>query len=114
MAAIMLTKKAISEIKRVMQDQGFSTENFVLEAGVVGGGCSGFTYKLGFKEKSKVDDSKETITNIDELNVVVNNRSMIYINGTTIDFHEGINKRGFSFTNPNSTGKCGCGSSFSA
>ena len=110
---IIVTPKAIAEIKHVMQEQSFSESDFVLEVGVAGGGCSGFTYKLGFKEKSKVDESKETLTNFDGVNISVNNRAMLYIEGTTIDFHDSLNKRGFTFENPNSTGKCGCGSSFS-
>jgi iron-sulfur cluster assembly protein len=96
-----------------MMEQGFSQEEFVLEAGVVGGGCSGFSYKLGFKEKSKIDLTKEKVINVEGVDVVINNRSLLYIGGTTIDFHEDMNNRGFVFNNPNSTGKCGCGSSFS-
>jgi iron-sulfur cluster assembly accessory protein len=96
-----------------MSEQGFNPEEFVLEANVLGGGCSGFTHKLGFKERSKVDATRETVFNIEGVDIAVNHRSMLYLNGTTIDFHESLNKRGFSFENPNSKGTCGCGSSFS-
>lgn len=109
----MFTERAIREVKTVMQDQGFSLEEFVLEAGVVGGGCSGFSYKLGFKEKTKVEPARETVFTFDGVDVAVNNRSLLYLTGTTVDFHEGLNKRGFSFGNPNIKSTCGCGSSFS-
>jgi iron-sulfur cluster assembly protein len=95
-----------------MEEQGFTTDDYVLEAGVVGGGCSGFQYKLGFKERKDVDKLNETIFTFFDVDVAVNNRAALYITGTTIDFHEGLDKRGFVFNNPNATHKCGCGSSF--
>jgi iron-sulfur cluster assembly protein len=112
MAEIKLTERAILEIKQVMAEQGFSHEDYVLEVAVVGGGCSGFSYKLGFKERTEVDQSKVVMMNFDGFEAVVPTRAMIYLDGTTVDFHEDLNKRGFSFTNPQSTGRCGCGSSF--
>lgn len=97
-----------------MAEQGFTSEEYVLEASVVGGGCSGFQYKLGFKERSEVNKLNETLLNFDGIDVAVNNRAVLYIEGTTIDFHDGLNKRGFVFQNPNARTTCGCGSSFSA
>jgi iron-sulfur cluster assembly protein len=96
-----------------MEEQGFAPDEYVLEAGVTGGGCSGFQYKLGFKEKSEFDANKETMLEFHGVEVAVNNRAMLYMSGTVIDFHEGLDRRGFVFNNPNATGKCGCGSSFS-
>jgi iron-sulfur cluster assembly protein len=113
MSIIILTERAAQEVKKVMEEQEFTPEAYVLEAGCVGGGCSGFQYKLGFKERSEVDKSKETIYSFNGVDVVVNNRAMLYMGGTTIDFHDGLNKRGFVFENPNSKTTCGCGSSFS-
>lgn len=114
MSTITLTERAAQEVKKVMEEQEFTPEEYVLEAGVVGGGCSGFSYKLGFKERSEVDNTKETVYNFNGVDVAVNNRAMLYMEGTTIDFHDGLNKRGFVFNNPNAKTTCGCGSSFSA
>lgn len=109
---ITITDRAVAEVKRVMQDQGFGTEEYVLEAGVIGGGCSGFQYKLGFKEKATVDMTKSKLLQFGDLEVAVNLRSLLYLEGATIDFHEGLDKRGFVFSNPQARGTCGCGSSF--
>jgi iron-sulfur cluster assembly accessory protein len=110
---ITLTERAAAEVRRVMEEQGFSTDEYILETGVVGGGCSGFSYKLGFKEKSLLDPAKETVVTTQGIDVAVNNRSMLYIAGTIIDYHEGMTKRGFAFSNPSVKTTCGCGSSFS-
>jgi iron-sulfur cluster assembly accessory protein len=113
MSEIMITDRAIEEIKRVMAEQQFSLEEYVLEAALIGGGCSGFTHKLGFKEKSKVNPQKEWSATIGGIDVVVNHRAMMYLKGTTIDFHEGLNARGFLFQNENVRSTCGCGKSVS-
>lgn len=111
--ALVLTERAVEEVKRVMEEQGFTSNEYVLEAGVVGGGCSGFSHKLGFKEKSEVNSLTETVYTFNGIDVAVNNRAMMYLQGTTIDFHEDLNKRGFVFLNPQAKTTCGCGSSFS-
>lgn len=113
MPEIKITDKAAAEIKRVMEEQQFPLEEYVLEVGVAGGGCSGFSYKLGFKKESEVNKSAQTEFTFGGVRTSVGNRAMLYLDGTTIDFHDGLDKRGFIFTNPNATGKCGCGSSFS-
>lgn len=110
---ITLSDKAIKEIKKVMSEQSFSENEYAIEVSVVGGGCSGFSHRLGFKKKSEVDKLNETSFSFDGLEAVVGNKSLIYLNGTEIDFHDSLDKRGFAFRNPNSKGSCGCGSSFS-
>lgn len=109
--AITLTEKAANEVKKIMQDQNLS-ENTVLRVGVVGGGCSGFSYSLRFAE----DMNAETDTQYDwhGVKLVVDKKSALYLDGTTVDFHEGIDRRGFTFDNPNAVKSCGCGSSFQA
>lgn len=110
---ITLTEKAIKEIKRVTEEQKISLEDTVLEVGVEGGGCSGLNYKLGFKKRSELDSLNETVCNFDGLDAVVSNRALTFIEGTEIDFHDGLDKRGFVFRNSKATRSCGCGNSFS-
>lgn len=110
--SIKITDKALTEIKRVMEEQNLPTKEHVLEVGVAGGGCSGFSYKLGFKEKSEIDSLNSTTFSFQGLDAVVDNKSLLYLEGATVDFHDGIDKRGFIFENPNAKGGCGCGQSF--
>ncbi|MEX2121092.1 MAG: iron-sulfur cluster assembly accessory protein [Pirellulales bacterium] len=109
--AVLLSEKAASEVKRIMQEQKFE-EPMVLRVGVVGGGCSGFQYSLGF-DKSW-DAAKDSKYDYHGVTLVVDKKSALYLDGTTVDFYDGLEKRGFTFENPNATKSCGCGSSFSA
>ena len=109
--SISITEKAASEIKRVMTDQQMS-DAMCLRIGVAGGGCSGFQYALGFDEK--VDDTKDLVAEQHGIRVLVDKKSDLFLDGTTLDFYEGLEKRGFTFENPNAVKSCGCGSSFSA
>jgi iron-sulfur cluster assembly protein len=109
--AVMVTERAASEVLRVKEQQNFEPEMF-LRIGVAGGGCSGFSYSLGF-DKS-FDDKADSKYNFHGLDVVVDKKSLLYLDGTTVDFHEGIDQRGFKFENPNAVKSCGCGSSFQA
>lgn len=109
--AVILTEKAAGEIKRVLSEQKYP-DNTVVRIGVAGGGCSGFSYALGFaKDYDEAVDSKYEFHGVP---VVVDKKSALYLDGTTIDFYEGIERRGFTFNNPNAVKSCGCGSSFSA
>lgn len=109
--AVALTEKAASEIKRVLSEQKLP-EGTVLRIGVAGGGCSGFQYALGFDQS--VDPTKDQIGEQHGIKVAVDKKSDLYLDGTEIDFHDGLDKRGFTFNNPNAVKSCGCGSSFSA
>jgi iron-sulfur cluster assembly protein len=109
--AVQLSEKAAHEVKRIMQDQKLD-EAMLLRVGVAGGGCSGFQYSLGFdKEFDEKLDSKFTCHGV---SLVVDKKSALYLDGTTVDFYDGLEKRGFTFENPNAVKSCGCGSSFSA
>jgi iron-sulfur cluster assembly protein len=109
--AVMLTEKAASEVKRIIADQKIEPE-MVLRVGVTGGGCSGFSYALGFdKSYDEKTDAKYDYFGVP---VVVDKKSALYLDGTTIDFYEGLEARGFKFDNPNAVKSCGCGSSFQA
>ena len=109
--AITLTEKAAKEVKKIMEEQKLSPET-VLRVGVAGGGCSGFSYSLGFDQATdeKVDSKYEH----HGVTVVVDKKSALYLDGTTVDFYDGLEKRGFTFDNPNAVKSCGCGSSFQA
>ena len=107
---ISLTEKAQKEIKRIMSENQVPT-NFGLRVGVKGGGCSGFTYTLGFDGEIKEGD---TVIEFDELKLFIDGKSLFYLSGTELDFSDGLNGKGFVFNNPNATKTCGCGESFSA
>lgn len=109
--ALNLTEKAASEVKRIMEEQKYG-DGMVLRVGVTGGGCSGFSYALGFDDK--FDEATDSKYDYHGVAVVVDKKSALYLDGTTIDFFDGIEKRGFSFDNPNAVKSCGCGSSFQA
>jgi len=109
--SVVLTEKAAIEVKRIIEDQKLD-EGTVLRIGVSGGGCSGFSYALGFdKDYDEKVDSKYEYHGIP---LVVDKKSALYLDGTTVDFYDGIEKRGFTFDNPNAVKSCGCGSSFQA
>lgn len=112
--SITVTEKALNEIKKVMNDQNLPFDSNLLEIGISGSGCSGFQYKLNFKKKNEVDQLNSTFFSFGDLEVFVENRILNYLQGITLDFYEGTDKRGFLFNNPNAKSGCGCGSSCSA
>jgi iron-sulfur cluster insertion protein len=107
--SITVTDNAAKEIKKIIEEEK-PTEKLYLRIRVVGGGCSGYTNKIELDENVTEKDQKFELNGID---VVVDNRSMLYLDGSTIDFVEEINDRGFSIKNPNAKSTCGCGSSWS-
>ena len=109
--SLQLTENAAKEIKKVIAEQNMSADA-ALRIGVAGGGCSGFEYKLGFDEH--IDQKTDIVCEMHGVRVVVDKKSSLYLDGTEIDYHSGIDKRGFVFNNPNATKTCGCGSSFQA
>ena len=109
--AVILSEKAAKEVKRVMTEQKFA-DNYVLRVGVAAGGCSGYSYSLGFDDK--VDEAADMKFEYHGVTVVVDKKSDLLLDGTTVDFYEGLERRGFTFENPNVVKSCGCGSSFSA
>lgn len=111
--SVQLTEIAAQEIKRVIEQEQLP-DSTVLRVGVAGGGCSGFEYKLGFENLDTVDEEADTVHEVHGVQVVVDKKSSLYLDGTEIDYHSGIEKRGFVFNNPNATKSCGCGSSFQA
>lgn len=106
-APVTLTKGAIAEINRLMLVPGFDKSQ-QLRIGVKGGGCSGMSYILGFDAVTDADEHFE----IDGIPCVMNKSHGIYLIGMEIDWQDGLNSRGFTFTNPNASKTCGCGTSF--
>jgi iron-sulfur cluster assembly protein len=106
---INLTKRATQEIRRILSEQSLPAGT-ALRVGVKGGGCSGFSYTLGFDDQiSEVDQ----VTEVEGVRVVCDPKSFLYLNGTQIDFEDNLMGRGFKFGNPNAAKSCGCGESFS-
>ena len=107
--AIMLTKKAEDKVKEILSEQPEPYAGLRIQ--VVGGGCSGFQYRMGFDKN--FNDQSDQIYEFDGLKVFVDKQSLLYMDGAEVDYIEGLHGAGFKFNNPNSTGSCGCGSSFS-
>ncbi len=106
---ITLTERAAQEVKRIMEEQKLP-EGTGLRMAVTGGGCSGFSYKLGFdNEAGQFDETSDQ----HGIKLIIDKKSYLYLNGTEVDFQDGLDQRGFVFNNPNAKRKCGCGSSFS-
>jgi iron-sulfur cluster assembly accessory protein len=109
--SITVTEKAASEVRRVLTEQQFDEEVF-LRVGISAGGCSGFNYVLQFDKN--YDESNDASYEQHGVKVVVDKKSDLYLDGTTLDWHESLERRGFTFNNPNAVKSCGCGSSFQA
>jgi len=106
--SVVITSRAAQEIRKIKSENSIP-ETHALRLGIKGGGCSGMSYVLAFDEKPRQGDS---IFEIEGLTVHVDPKSLFYLSGTTLDFSEGLNGRGFVFNNPNAARTCGCGSSF--
>lgn len=104
---VKLTSGAINELKRLMNEPDFDHTQR-LRVGVKGGGCSGMTYVLGFDQPTEEDESFE----IDGISCVMNKSHQLYLYGMEVDWQGGLNSRGFTFSNPNASSTCGCGTSF--
>ena len=105
---VILTDKAITQVQKIMETTP-PEKGFGLRVGVIGGGCSGLSYSIEFSEKKESDNVFEYGNFI----LLVDPKSGIYLKGTTIDFKDGLNDKGFVFVNPNADNTCGCGESFS-
>ncbi|MCM2276483.1 MAG: iron-sulfur cluster assembly accessory protein [Oligoflexia bacterium] len=111
MSSIVVTEKALKEIKRIRETDPTAADSN-LRVMVVGGGCSGMSYKLGFdKDPAGANDK---VIEAEGFKIIVDAKSMLFLSGTELDFTDGLNGTGFVFKNPNAKRTCGCGSSFSA
>jgi len=109
LAPVSLTEGAITELNRIRSEQNIPGE-YGLRIGVKGGGCSGFSYQLGFDSLKENDQ----VYDVNGVTVYMQKAHGLYLLGIEIDFVNGLNNRGFTFTNPNAKDTCGCGTSFSA
>ncbi len=113
-APVIITARAASEVKRHVQDvkndPEMAGQTLYLRLRVQGGGCSGFQNKLDLDPT--YNEKLDHLFEINGVEVVIDKRSMLYLAGATVDFHDDLNKRGFSVTNPQAKGSCGCGSSY--
>jgi iron-sulfur cluster assembly accessory protein len=106
-APITLTPNAIAKVKEIMAQQNPAPTG--LRVGVVGGGCSGFSYSMQFENSAGMMDKT---FDFDGLKVYVDATSVMYLNGCIVDYVETLEGAGFKFENPNVKSTCGCGSSF--
>jgi iron-sulfur cluster assembly protein len=107
--AIMVTPEAAEQLKRAHTDGQFGEETFV-RVGVVAGGCSGFEYSLNFDDT--FDSGKDTRFEQNGFSVVVDKKSALLLDGTTLGWFSSLERQGFTFENPNAVKSCGCGKSF--
>ena len=108
--AIYISDKAKVKIHQLMKDAGVENEpSYFVRVGVVGGGCSGLSYKLDFDNEPKQMDQ---VFEDNGIKVVTDLKSFLYLVNTTLDFSDGLNGKGFYFSNPNASRTCGCGESF--
>jgi iron-sulfur cluster assembly protein len=106
--SVTLTEKAATEVKKIITEQNLP-EDTVLRVGVQGGGCSGFSYSLGFDTNAS---ERDRVVESYGVRLVVDKKFDPYLEGTVVDYYDGLEKRGFVFNNPNVVKTCGCGSSF--
>jgi iron-sulfur cluster assembly accessory protein len=109
MALVEVTETAAEQIKRLLESEG-KLATHALRMKVIGGGCSGLQYQLAFDDQQKEQDS-EIVAN--GVRLLVDEKSALYLVGTTLDFVDGLMETGFKIENPNAKNTCGCGQSFS-
>jgi iron-sulfur cluster assembly protein len=106
---IKVTENAAKRIQELKKESQLD-DSTAIRVKVKRGGCSGFSYKLDFDKSA--DESKDKTFSDKGVSVVVDNESLLYLVGLTLDFEGGLNGAGFVFSNPNATKTCGCGTSF--
>jgi len=107
---ISITDFAKNKVITLMKDDGFNHTSDFVRVGVKSGGCSGLSYELKFDNKLLENDK---IFEDNDIKIVVDKKSLLYLAGTTLEYSGGLNGKGFVFSNPNANRTCGCGESFS-
>ncbi len=107
---IKVSEQAKQEVYKLMKVEGFDSINDYVRVGVKSGGCSGLSYDLKFDKKTVENDK---VFEDNGIKIIVDNKSFLYLIGTTLEFSGGLNGKGFVFNNPNANRTCGCGESFS-
>ena len=107
---IFITEKAKAKVKELMNEAGVGNDpSYFVRVGVVGGGCSGLSYKLDFDNQQKPGDQ---IFDNEDVKIVTDLKSFLYLVNTELDYSDGLNGKGFHFKNPNASRTCACGESF--
>ena len=108
--SIYISDKAKAKVKTLMEDAGLANDpSYFLRVGVVGGGCSGLSYKMDFDNEQKPMDQAFEDKGV---KIVTDLKSFLYLVNTELEFSDGLNGKGFYFNNPNASRSCGCGESF--
>jgi iron-sulfur cluster assembly protein len=107
---IKVSEQAKIEVKKLMEADGFDSSSDYVRVGVKSGGCSGLSYDLKF---DSLLSSQDKLYEDNGVKIIVDNKSFLYLIGTTLEFSGGLNGKGFVFNNPNASRTCGCGESFS-
>jgi iron-sulfur cluster assembly protein len=108
--SIYISDKAREKVGQLMKDAGIADDpSYFVRVSVVGGGCSGLSYKLDFDNEQKPMDQ---VFEDNGIKIVTDLKSFLYLVNTTLDFSDGLNGKGFYFSNPNASRTCGCGESF--
>ena len=109
--SLVITARAAEEVQKFITQEQVPSESAGLRVSVLPGGCSGFKYSLNIEERALEDDM---VAEVNGVRVFVDGFSAQYLSGITIDYVTSMQGSGFTFSNPNATGGCGCGSSFTA
>lgn len=109
MSSIQITDRALNQIRDVANDENVDLSSTMLRVAVVPGGCSGLTYDLGW---DTTEQDEDTVVQVDGLDVVMDRKSALYVDGSELDFTDGLNGDGFHFANPQASRTCACGESF--
>ena len=107
---IKVSSSAREKVAVLMQEEGFDPQSAFVRVGVKSGGCSGLSYDLSFDAQQQENDQ---LFEDNQVKIVVDKKSLLYIVGTTLEYSGGLNGKGFVFNNPNANRTCGCGESFS-
>ena len=105
---ITITEKAANQVVQILKNEG-KDDGYFVRVSVLGGGCSGLSYKMEFDNQSK---DKDQVFEDKGLKLVTDLKSFLYLCGTELDFSDGLNGKGFHFINPNASRTCACGESF--
>ncbi len=105
---LFVSENASAKIKTIMEEQHMTPDHFV-RVSVLGGGCSGLSYKMDFDDKLQAEDQSFEDKGV---KLVTDLRSFLYVCNTTLEYSDGLNGKGFEFKNPNATRTCACGESF--
>ena len=107
---IKVSSSAKEKVAVLMKEEGFDPQNAFVRVGVKSGGCSGLSYELSFDANQQESDQ---LFEDNQVKIVVDKKSLLYLVGTTLEYSGGLNGKGFVFNNPNANRTCGCGESFS-